>query len=67
MRAAGRGPDAPAGGEIYKWQPRATTRPGTQRPPLCELRGITKAFPGVLANDGIDLSLYAGRGPRAAG
>ena len=35
-------------------------QPGTQRPPVCELRGITKAFPGVVANDGIDLSLYAG-------
>ena len=31
-----------------------------QPPPLCELRGITKAFPGVVANDGIDLSLRAG-------
>jgi general nucleoside transport system ATP-binding protein len=31
-----------------------------QSPPLCELRGITKAFPGVVANDGIDLSLWAG-------
>ena len=31
-----------------------------QSPPLCELRGITKAFPGVVANDGIDLSLRAG-------
>ena len=28
--------------------------------PACELRGITKAFPGVLANDGIDLALHAG-------
>ncbi|HEU4865457.1 MAG TPA: ATP-binding cassette domain-containing protein, partial [Actinomycetota bacterium] len=31
-----------------------------QPPPLCELRGITKAFPGVVANDGIDLELRAG-------
>ena len=31
-----------------------------QPPPLCELRGITKAFPGVVANDGIALSLRAG-------
>ena len=29
-------------------------------PPLLELRGITKSFPGVLANDGIDLAV--GRG-----
>ena len=35
-------------------------KPGTQPPPLCELRGISKAFPGVLANDGIDLDLRGG-------
>ena len=29
-------------------------------PPVLELRGITKAFPGVLANDHIDLSLNEG-------
>jgi len=29
-------------------------------PPLVELRGITKAFPGVLANDHIDLTLRGG-------
>jgi ABC-type uncharacterized transport system ATPase subunit len=29
-------------------------------PPLLELRGITKAFPGVLANDNIDLTLNEG-------
>jgi simple sugar transport system ATP-binding protein len=29
-------------------------------PPLVELVGITKAFPGVLANDQIDLTLHAG-------
>ncbi len=29
-------------------------------PPLLELRGITKRFPGVLANDNIDLSLNEG-------
>jgi len=28
--------------------------------PLVELRGITKAFPGVVANDRIDLDVYAG-------
>ncbi|MBC7237083.1 MAG: ABC transporter ATP-binding protein [Chloroflexi bacterium] len=28
--------------------------------PVLELRGITKAFPGVLANDHIDLTLYEG-------
>jgi ABC-type uncharacterized transport system ATPase subunit len=31
-----------------------------QVPPLVELRGITKAFPNVLANDDIDLTLRAG-------
>jgi general nucleoside transport system ATP-binding protein len=30
-------------------------------PPVLELRGITKAFPGVLANDSIDLSLEKGK------
>ncbi len=35
--------------------------PSTQdSPPVLELRGITKAFPGVLANDHIDLSLREG-------
>ena len=29
-------------------------------PPVLELRGITKSFPGVLANDRIDLTLEAG-------
>ncbi|MEE2717180.1 MAG: ABC transporter ATP-binding protein [SAR324 cluster bacterium] len=29
-------------------------------PPVLELRGITKRFPGVLANDGIDLDLHEG-------
>jgi ABC-type uncharacterized transport system ATPase subunit len=29
-------------------------------PPILELRGITKAFPGVLANDHIDLALEEG-------
>ncbi|HVM71915.1 MAG TPA: ABC transporter ATP-binding protein [Anaerolineales bacterium] len=30
-------------------------------PPVLELRGITKAFPGVLANDSIDLSVEKGK------
>lgn len=34
--------------------------PSAQAPPLVELRGITKAFPNVLANDDIDLTLRAG-------
>ncbi len=28
--------------------------------PLIALRGISKAFPGVLANDGVDLDIYGG-------
>jgi ABC-type uncharacterized transport system ATPase subunit len=28
--------------------------------PVLELRGITKSFPGVLANDSIDLTLNDG-------
>ncbi|MDH3693345.1 MAG: ABC transporter ATP-binding protein [Gammaproteobacteria bacterium] len=28
--------------------------------PLLELKGISKAFPGVLANDNVDLSIYPG-------
>src|SRR3954447_12339287 len=31
-----------------------------QRIPDLSLRGITKAFPGVLANDNIDLDIYRG-------
>ena len=30
------------------------------RPPLLELRGITKSFPGVVANDSIDLVVQRG-------
>jgi ABC-type uncharacterized transport system ATPase subunit len=30
-------------------------------PPVLELRGITKSFPGVLANDSIDLSVEKGK------
>jgi len=31
-----------------------------ERIPLIELKGITKAFPGVVANDDIHLTLYEG-------
>src|SRR3954454_7297186 len=30
------------------------------RPPVLEMRGIRKGFPGVVALDGVDLSLQAG-------
>jgi ABC-type uncharacterized transport system ATPase subunit len=33
---------------------------GDARPPVLELHGVTKAFPGVLANDHIDLALQDG-------
>jgi simple sugar transport system ATP-binding protein len=33
----------------------------TEETPVLEVRGITKRFPGVLANDHIDLKLYKGR------
>jgi general nucleoside transport system ATP-binding protein len=33
---------------------------GSSGIPAVELRGITKVFPGVVANDGIDLDLYRG-------
>ena len=29
-------------------------------PPVLEMRGIRKAFPGVVALDGVDLTLHAG-------
>ena len=29
-------------------------------PPVLELRGITKRFPGIVANDGINLDLRRG-------
>ncbi|HEX2460714.1 MAG TPA: ATP-binding cassette domain-containing protein, partial [Vicinamibacterales bacterium] len=31
-----------------------------EAPPVVELRGITKRFPGVLANDSIDFDLRRG-------
>jgi simple sugar transport system ATP-binding protein len=33
---------------------------GKEDEPLFELRGITKAFPNVLANDHIDLNIWKG-------
>src|SRR5581483_272649 len=39
---------------------RLVSQASAQAPPLVELRGITKAFPNVLANDDISLTLRAG-------
>ena len=33
--------------------------------PALEMRGITKRYPGVIANDNIDLEVRPGRDPRA--
>ena len=35
--------------------------------PMLEMKGITKRFPGVLANDDVDFDVRAGRGAHAAG
>ena len=32
----------------------------TTRPPALEMRGVTKRFPGVVANDHIDLDVRRG-------
>jgi simple sugar transport system ATP-binding protein len=37
-----------------------TERVPLGKPPLVALRGITKAFPGVVANAGVDLDVRAG-------
>lgn len=41
-------------------EPRRTQAEGHQGPPLISLRGITKHFPGVVANSNVDLELRAG-------
>lgn len=38
----------------------SSSPPDPQRPVVLEVRGLTKRFPGVLANDHIDLKLYQG-------
>ena len=40
------------------------TTPPTVRPLAIELRDIVKRFPGVVANDGVDLTVRAGHDPR---
>jgi len=39
----------------------ATVDPGSANVPLLELVGITKEFPGCLANDQVDLAIYPGK------
>ena len=41
-------------------------RSRVQPTPVLEMRGITKAFPGIVANDHVDFELAARRGARAA-
>jgi simple sugar transport system ATP-binding protein len=43
--------------DITAERPQATAE---ARPPVLEMRGITKRYPGVLANDGIDLDVRQG-------
>lgn len=38
----------------------STTAPATAAPPAIELRDIVKRFPGVVANDGVDLTVRPG-------
>jgi simple sugar transport system ATP-binding protein len=40
--------------------PSETAAPGNGDTPAVEMRGIVKHFPGVMANDGIDLTLHRG-------
>jgi len=40
--------------------PPQTAQAGEAPPPVLEMRGVTKRYPGVLANDHIDLDLRAG-------
>jgi simple sugar transport system ATP-binding protein len=54
---------APRPGEDPGWGPAATPSPGPaidEPRPVIELRGITKRFPGVLANADVDLDVRAG-------
>lgn len=41
-------------------QPDPSVHAQPRREPLLQLSGITKRFPGVVANDGVSLELYAG-------
>ena len=40
--------------------PSANDAPASASPPRLSLRGITKRYPGVLANDGIDVDVLPG-------
>ncbi len=58
---------APLPAKFKKWFPWAKAAPPSQsappngRCPMLELNGVTKAFPGVVANDSIDLEIYGGQ------
>ncbi|NKB40937.1 MAG: hypothetical protein GKR86_07815 [Ilumatobacter sp.] len=41
--------------------PAAPTAGAATLTPMLEMRGITKRFPGVVANDGVDLSVLPGQ------
>lgn len=42
-------------------QTRATARPsGTEAPPIVAFEGVTKRYPGIIANDSIDMEFRAG-------
>src|SRR3990170_6470162 len=61
MRAILRGPDPHGATRVElarsSFMPIASP-PGAASHPMISLRGISKAFPGVVANDGIDLDIH---------
>ena len=49
----------PSGGSSFNAD-QPTTAPLSAHPPVLSMRSITKRFPLVLANDGVDLDIYPG-------